>query len=162
MKRAWKPNKSLWILPLLLAVTLILLEVPKQYYQQHDQRLLEESFSSQYEMQTVRAMESFLKKREVFLEDMNDERSFTIGYTQRMDWSDVVKEELNYKIQSEIENLSEAVRKIMEMQCVKGWDAEGYTAQIICFADQKGEQYFWEIGRLNFTWRCSMMYLPAN
>ena len=56
MKKWWK-NKMVWVMPLLVLVTLFLLEIPRQYYKYEDSRILEESGSSKYETQRIQGID---------------------------------------------------------------------------------------------------------
>lgn len=89
MKKFREISKNGLILFGLLLATLFLLELPRMYYRETDEKLLEERGTSQYETQTIKNMDAFMKKVDAF---RNYNESSALGYIQKYDYEKVTEE----------------------------------------------------------------------
>lgn len=141
-----KRYKKMIIFPVLLAVTFLLLEIPKYIFQNKDEALSKESGGSVYEMQTIKYIDTFEEKINAFREF--NELS-TIGNTRELDYKEV-KENLG-AFQTELNLMTNGKLQMIDEQTdneeLEMW---GVEIQILHQSDKSQERFVWEIGYLEF------------
>lgn len=140
-------NKNMWIIPILLGITFLLLEIPKQYYRYQDTQFMKESGESKYEIQEVAELREFQQKAEVF---RNEKAMVEIGY---------VRDLVSYEFVSVFESLTQEFEKLTggvfqkTIQGMKNPHVRGGTGnvfQVIQLSDTEKIEYVWKIGYFQF------------
>lgn len=148
MKKFREISKNGLILFGLLLATLFLLELPRMYYRETDEKLLEERGTSQYETQTIKNMDAFMKKVDAF---RNYNESSALGYIQKYDYEKVTEE--SELLLQELKKLSESLYKsVSEQKANSGLEGMGFEAQVIRFSKQGTDeaQAVWKIGLIEW------------
>lgn len=151
MKKMFQQNKILFIFPILLAVTLMFLEIPKRYYRFADQQLFKESEIFEYETRVVKTLDDFEDKVK-FLKNYSEDT--TVGYSELL-----TQEETRESLVDEIATLYRWSTKKYSKIYEEIWDDKGewrgFTARIIHSIGN--EQCTWEVGYLEFyCWNLGM------
>lgn len=139
-----KKYKKMIVFPILLAVTVLLLEIPEHIFQNKDEILSKESGGSVYEIQTVKSIDTFAEKVNAFI-DFN--KLSIIGNTRKLDYEEM-KESLT-SLQEEMDVMTNGLYKTIGMQIDdEEMEMMGVEVQIIHRSDNSKEQFVWEVGYL--------------
>lgn len=132
----------------LILLTLLLLEIPKQYYMVHDKKLFAEQGTDKYETQVAKTVDDFVSKLDSFITYSSSSPTSGIGYTREL--AEKEASEVFQKLVQELELLTagEPEHLITEMKLP--------TVKVKCFTAQifqliKEEQFIWEVGFLEFS-----------
>lgn len=132
----------------LLGITLLLLEIPKQYYTYYDQKLFSERGLSKYETASVKNIHSFQSKLYSFISYNPDSSTNGIGYTKELTQHET--DEIFKKMIREFETMTDGTpEKLIDAMKDSSTKTQCFTAQI--FQLVQNEQFIWEVGNLVFS-----------
>lgn len=137
-------NKAV-IFVILILFTLLLLEIPKQYYLVQDQKLLMEQGSEQHEILHTSTTIDFSFKLNSFFNSSASLPTSGIGYTKELNEDEtlIVLENISEELQLLIDKRSELFLSTIEQPSTQ---SRCFTAQV--FQRQEETQYIWEVGFL--------------
>ena len=129
----------------LVCFTLLLLELPKQYYKMQDQTLLLDQGSARYKHPVTNTVNDFSLKIESFFNYTSGLPTSGIGYTKELTETEIssVLENITEELQLVAKPYSKSLFSSQNLACVK---SRGFTAQVFQRYDES--QYVWEVGCL--------------
>lgn len=132
----------------LLGITLLLLELPRQYYKLQDQKLLEERGTAKYDTKITKTVNDFSSKLDSFLSYDPYSSTNGIGYTKELTNSETI--EVFEKLIQEFETMTDGgPEKVIDVMKSSSTKSQCFTAQV--FQLLNNEQFIWEVGNLEFS-----------
>ena len=138
--------KKILLFGILLAMTLLLLEIPQKLFEKADAKLLEERGEAVYELKKVeKDMLLFSEKLQLLV---NDSAITDVRYTEEFDSDEIMLEEV--ALADEIELLLDNRHLGITNALRNGkLESKGFVMEINC--NIKNTEYTWELGTLCFV-----------